>query len=123
WVEASPDAEAVIWEGEDGEVRRFTYEELGRHVDALAELLTESGVGLGDAVGIFLPMLPETVVAAMAVAKIGAMFLPIFSGYGAEAIAVRLADADARALLTADGFLRRGRRVPMMETALDAADR
>ena len=59
-------------------------------------------------VGIFLPMIPEVVVAAMAVAKLGAIFLPLFSGYGADAVAVRLVDAGAKALVTADGFLRRG---------------
>lgn len=120
WVESSPDAEAVRWEGEDGEVRVLTYAELDRHVDGLAALLRERGVGRGDAVGIYLPMLVETVVAALAVAKLGAMFLPIFSGYGAEAIAVRLADAEAKALLCADGFLRRGGSVPMLATAREA---
>ncbi len=123
WVEETPDAEALIWEGEDGEVRRLTYAELGRHVDGLAALLAERGIGVGDAVGIFLPMLVETVVAAMAVAKLGALFLPIFSGYGADAISVRLEDADAKALLCADGFNRRGRPVPMLATALDAVAR
>ena len=64
--------------------------------------------GVGDAVGLFLPMLPETVAALFAVAKLGAVFLPIFSGYGADAVAVRLEDAGAVALVTADGFTRRG---------------
>ncbi|MCB1038955.1 MAG: AMP-binding protein, partial [Acidimicrobiales bacterium] len=120
WVEESPESEAVRWEGEDGEVRVLTYAELARHVDGLASLLRARGVGLGDAVGIFLPMLPETVVAALAVAKLGAMFLPVFSGYGAEAIAVRLEDAGAKALLCADGFYRRGGVVPMLATAQEA---
>jgi acetyl-CoA synthetase len=120
WVAESPDAEAVRWEGEDGEVRVLTYAELDRHVDGLAVVLRSQGVGVGDAVGIFLPMLTETVVAALAVAKIGAIFLPIFSGYGPDAIAVRLADAEARALLCADGFLRRGSVVPMLATAMEA---
>jgi acetyl-CoA synthetase len=120
WVVDSPDAEALRWEGEDGEVRVLTYAELDRHVDGLAALLRSRGVGVGDAVGIFLPMLPETVVAALAVAKLGAIFLPVFSGYGADAIAVRLTDADAKALLCADGFLRRGSAVPMLATARDA---
>ena len=74
----------------------------------------------GDAVGLFLPMIPETVAALFAVAKLGAVFLPIFSGYGADAVAVRLEDAGAVALVTADGFTRRGKTVPMKETA-DAA--
>ena len=120
WVTESPDAEAVRWEGEDGAVRVLTYTELARHVDGLARRLTDLGVGMGDAVGIFLPMLPETVVAALAVAKIGALFLPIFSGYGAEAIAVRLEDAQAKVLLCADGFYRRGTVVPMLDTAREA---
>lgn len=120
WAAQSPDAEAVRWEGEDGEVRVLTYAELGRHVDGLARHLQDAGIGVGDTVGIFLPMLPETVVAALAVAEIGAIFLPIFSGYGADAITVRLEDAGARALLCADGFLRRGKPVPMLATALDA---
>jgi acetyl-CoA synthetase len=121
WAADTPDAEAVRWEGEDGEVRVLTYADLARHVDGLAALLRERGIGRGDSVGIFLPMLVETVVAALAVAKVGAIFLPVFSGYGADAIAVRLEDADARALLTADGFLRRGKPVPMLETARAAA--
>ena len=66
------------------------------------------GVGAGDAVGLFLPMVPETVAALLAVAKLGAIFLPIFSGYGADAVAIRLEDAGAVALVTADGFTRRG---------------
>ena len=122
WVAETPDADAVIWEGEDGEVVTLTYAELSRHVDGLARLLLDQGVGVGDAVGIFLPMLPETVVAAMAVAKIGAVFLPVFSGYGTDAIAVRLEDADAKALLCADGFLRRNTPVPMLATALAAVE-
>ncbi len=76
--------------------------------------------GEGDAVGVFLPMIPETVAAVMAVAKLGAIFLPVFSGYGADAVAVRLEDCNAKALITADGTLRRGKLVPMKETA-DAA--
>ena len=120
WVASSPGAEAVRWEGEDGEVRILTYADLDRHVAGLAALLRDRGIGEGDAVGIFLPMLPETVVAAMAVAKLGAIFLPIFSGYGADAIAVRLQDADAKALLCADGFYRRGKPVPMLATAREA---
>ncbi len=117
WAIETPDAEAVRWEGEDGTVRVLTYAELSRHVDGLAALLVDRGIGPGDAVGIWLPMLIETVVAALAVARIGGVFLPIFSGYGADAVAVRLDDAGARALLTADGFWRRGKAVPMLETA------
>jgi acetyl-CoA synthetase len=122
WASETPEAEAVRWEGEDGDIRVLTYAELARHVDGLAALLRERGIGVGDAVGIFLPMLPETVVAAMAVAKLGAVFLPIFSGYGADAIAVRLEDAGAKALLCADGFWRRAKAVPMLATATEAVE-
>lgn len=117
WAEATPDASAIVWEGEDGEVRDISYGRLREKVDALAALLAGSGIGEGDTVGIFLPMVPEVVVAAMAVAKVGAIFLPLFSGYGADAITVRLADAGAKGLITADGFLRRGTTVAMLQTA------
>lgn len=114
------DRVAVVWEGEEGVVRELTWAELRLLTDRIAAGLSARGVQEGDAVGIFLPMLPETVAALLAVAKLGAVFLPIFSGYGADAVAVRLADAEAVALITADGFTRRGRLVPMKETA-DAA--
>jgi acetyl-CoA synthetase len=121
WAATSPDAPAIIWEGEEGGVRTWTFLELQAHTDALAHELVAHGVRQGDAVGLFLPMLPETVAAVMAVAKIGAVFLPIFSGYGAEAVRVRLEDGDAKALVTSSAFPRRGRTVPMGDTASAAA--
>jgi acetyl-CoA synthetase len=114
------DRTAVVWEGEEGTTRTLSWRELRALTDSIASGLEARGVGVGDAVGLFLPMLPETVAALLAVAKLGALFLPIFSGYAADAVAIRLADADAVALVTADGFTRRGRVVPMKETA-DAA--
>ena len=87
----------------------------------LAFQLRHHGIGEGDAVGVFLPMLPETVAAVMAVAKLGAVFLPIFSGYGVDAIAVRLGDADAKAIITAAQAQRRGKTVAMATTAGGAA--
>lgn len=122
WTATDDDARraAVVWEGEDGQVRRWSYGELRAQADALATLFMERGIGKGDAVGIYLPMVPEVVAALMAVAKVGAVFLPIFSGYAASAIATRLADAEAKAVITADGFYRRGRAVPMLETASEA---
>lgn len=123
WAEATPEATAVVWEGEDGTERAWTYAELRARADALASHLEAQGIGEGDAVGIFLPMLPETVAACMAVAKLGAVFLPIFSGYGTEAIVVRLADAEAKALLTAARFHRRGRSIEMGAVAREAASR
>jgi acetyl-CoA synthetase len=113
-------APAVVWEGEEGEVRTLTFVELRTLTDRIASGLTARGVAAGDAVGLFLPMVPETVAALFAIAKLGARFLPIFSGYGADAVAIRLEDGGAVALVTADGFTRRGRVVPMKETA-DAA--
>lgn len=121
WAGSTPDALAVVWEGEDGEVRETTYGQLRRQVDTLAALLQGRGIGPGDTVGIFLPMVPEVVVAAMGVAKVGAVFLPLFSGYGSDAVAVRLADAGVEALITADGFRRRGKDVEMLAVARAAA--
>jgi acetyl-CoA synthetase len=117
---ATASSTAVIWEGEEGEVRTFSWSELRTLTDRIAAGLRARGVKSGDSVGLFLPMVPETVAALFAIAKLGAFFLPIFSGYGADAVAIRLQDADAVALVTADGFTRRGRVVPMKETA-DAA--
>lgn len=120
WADATPDRPAVIWEGEDGASATWTFAQLRAQADGLAELLQSRGVGLGDAVGIYLPMLPETIAAVLAVAKLGAVFVPVFSGYGAEAVRVRLEDADAVALVTADAFPRRGRPIPMLAAALEA---
>jgi acetyl-CoA synthetase len=122
WASRSPDATAAIWEGEDCEARRWTYAELRGQTDRLARGLRSLGVGSGDAVGIFLPMALETVAAVMACSKIGAIWVPIFSGFGPDAVAARLADAGAKVLLTADGALRKGRVVPMKEIADQAAD-
>jgi acetyl-CoA synthetase len=126
WAERTPEALAVVWEGDEGPdagaVRRVTYSELREMADRLAHGLRALGVGPGDAVAIFLPMAPETVAATLACAKIGAVYLPIFSGYAADAVATRLADAEAKVLITADGFPRRGKDVPMKETADAAAD-
>jgi acetyl-CoA synthetase len=120
WAARTPDAVAVLWEGEEGDVRRLTYRELRELSDRLANGLASLGIAKGDAVGIFLPMSPEAVVAVMACAKLGAIWLPIFSGFGADAVAQRLRDAGARLLITADGFPRRGKPVRMKEVG-DAA--
>jgi acetyl-CoA synthetase len=117
WAERTPDKVAVLWESEDGVVRRVTYAELREMADRLANGLRSLGVRDGDTVGIFLPMAPETVAATLACAKIGAVYVPIFSGYGAPAVASRLQDAEAKVLITADGFIRRGGVIPMKETA------
>ena len=112
---------AIIWEAEDGEVRAWTYRELSRDVNRLANVLTRLGVRAGDAVGLFLPMCAEAAIALMAICRIGAIYSPSFSGYGAQAVAARLEDCEAKVLITADGFPRRGQVVKMKETADEAA--
>jgi acetyl-CoA synthetase len=121
WVQAGRGADvALFWEGEDGAVRRLTFDELLADVCRLAGALRRIGVQRGDTVGIFMPMLPETAVALLAIGRIGAIAVPAFSGYGAPALATRLADAEAKVLLTADGVFRRGKPVDMKAVA-DAA--
>src|SRR5215472_2474970 len=111
---------ALIWEGEDGAVRRFTFDELLAEVSKLSAALSGLGVGQGDTVGIFMPLLAETAIALLAIGRIGAIAVPAFSGYGAPALATRLADAGAKVLITADGVPRRGKIVDMKSNA-DAA--
>ena len=122
WADRIPEQIAVIWEGEDGAVRWVTYRELRAMADRLAHGLRELGVTLADTVGIFMPMAPETVAATLACAKLGAVYVPIFSGYGADAVAKRLQDAEAKVLITADGSYRRGVAVDMKAIADEAAD-
>ena len=114
---------AIVWEGEDGDTRVVSYAELSAEVNRVATGLTELGVGSGDAVAVYMPMVPEAVIAAYAIAKIGAIYLPIFSGFGAPAVATRLDDAKAKLLFTGDGFYRRGQRVAMKATADEAVAR
>src|ERR1019366_5613801 len=95
----------------------LTYGELDVGVCRLAGALRRLGVRAGERVGIFMPMCPEVAISVLATAKIGAVIIPIFSGYGAEAIATRLQDAEAKVLICADGFYRRGQVIPMKETA------
>jgi acetyl-CoA synthetase len=113
---------AVLWEGEEGAVRGVTYAELYRQVNQVANALRSLGLGKGDAIGLFMPMTPEIVVALLAIAKIGGMILPLFSGYGAGAIVSRLNDAEAKALFTSDGAFRRGKAVEMKPIADEAAE-
>jgi acetyl-CoA synthetase len=122
WADRTPEAVAVVWESEDGEVRRVTYRQLRELTDRLAHGLRSLGVGQRDTVGIYLPMAIETVAAVMACSKLGAIWVPIFSGFGPEAVAARLADARAKILITADGSLRKGQPVLMKEIADRAAD-
>lgn len=115
-----PDGVSVTWEGEDGAVRTLTNAQLSSAVRSAVRQLAALGVVEGDRVGILMPMLPETVVAVLAVSRLGAIFTPIFSGFGAPAIAERLIACGARLLVTADGFLRRGTWIGLKAVA-DAA--
>jgi acetyl-CoA synthetase len=112
---------ALIWEGEDYDVRSLTYAELHADVNRLANALRSLGISKGDRVGIFMPMVPEVAIASLACSKIGAVYIPLFSGYAASAVASRLQDSQARLLITADGFYRRGQVVQMKEVADEAA--
>ena len=111
---------AVRWEGEEGAVRLLTYRDLFRKVNQTASALRAAGLGKGDAIGLYMPMVPEIVIAFLAIAKIGGVILPLFSGYGPGAVAARLADANAKALFTADGQFRRGRSILMKPVADEA---
>lgn len=123
WAETTPDHPAVITEREDGTVSRLTFSELADRVGRLASGLRTLGVDRGDAVGIYVPMSEEAVIAFLAVARLGAVVIPIFSGYAAEAVAARLEDPRPAALVCADGFTRRGRLVQAKEIADDAIER
>ncbi|MGE5222194.1 MAG: AMP-binding protein [Omnitrophica WOR_2 bacterium] len=112
---------AFVSESEDGDVCRLTYGDLYRQVNQAANALRQLGLGKGDAIGLYMPMTCEIVVAMLAIAKIGGIILPLFSGYGAGAIATRLSDADAKAVFTADGFFRRGKPVAMKPVMDEAA--
>ena len=112
---------AIKSETEDGKSRRLTYAELRAEVDEMATALRSLGLGKGDAIGVFMPMVPEIVIAMLAIIKIGGIFLPLFSGFGASAIVSRLKDADAKALFIAEGTFRRGKFCAMRPIAEEAA--
>jgi acetyl-CoA synthetase len=112
---------ALIWEGEGGQVRSLTYHDLRTQVNMAAGGLRSLGLGPGDAIGLYMPMVPEIVIALLAIAKIGGVILPLFSGYGAGAVTSRLIDGSAKALITADGFPRRGSTIEMLNVVDQAA--
>jgi acetyl-CoA synthetase len=114
------DQPAIIWEGEEGAALEISYAELQRHVEACAKALRFHGIGKGDAVGLHLPMFFGTVIALLAINRIGAIAVPVFSGYGVDAIASRLNAVKAKALFTCDGFPRRGKHFNALGVAVEA---
>jgi acetyl-CoA synthetase len=124
---AAPDSEtrnkvACIWEGEPGEVREMTYHELARQSNRVANYLESVGIETGDTVGLYMPMVPEVVSILYGCFKVGAIAVPIFSGFGVDATATRIGDAECSVLFTGDGFYRRGSHVTLKGTADDAVE-
>lgn len=111
---------AFIWESDDGKSRSISYGELSRDVNRLASALKKIGIQKGDRIGLYMPMIPEMVMAFLATLKIGAVIIPVFSGFGAQALATRLRDAEAKILFTADGSFRRGKPVEIKKAADEA---
>ncbi len=113
---------AILWEGEPGDERTLTYAQLHREVCRFANALKELGVGQGDRVTLYLPMIPELAVAMLACARIGAAHSVVFGGFSAEALRDRIHDSQSRLLVTADGGWRRGGVVPLKKSADEALE-
>lgn len=111
---------AIVWEGEEGCERSVTYSGLLAEMEACAAGLRSLGIAKGDAVAVQLPMMPETVVALLALARIGAVAAPLFTGYGPSAIASRINDIQAKAIITADAYLRNGKLVNLKQSVQEA---
>jgi acetyl-CoA synthetase len=114
---------ALIWEGEDGSLRTFSYFALNREVCQFANVLRSMGVSRGDRVTIYMPRIPELVMAMLACAKIGAVHSVVYGGFSVEALAERIEDSESRVLITADGGYLRGKVVPLKEIADEALQR
>jgi acetyl-CoA synthetase len=108
---------AYIWEGENGEVRTFTYYQLYREVNKLAKVFKNVGLKKGDRVAVYLPMIPELPITLLATARLGGVHMVVFSGFSAEALADRINDCEAKILVTSDGAYRRGKTVTLKDTA------
>ncbi|GAA2887036.1 acetate--CoA ligase [Microbacterium esteraromaticum] len=114
------DRVAILWEGEPGDERRITYAELTDEVKRTANVLRELGVGRGDRVAIYLPMIPEAVISMLAVARLGAIHSVVFGGFSADSLRSRIDDAGAKLVITADGGYRKG-KVSALKPAVDQA--
>ena len=118
WV-ANPTNEtrlALIWEGEEGKSQTLTYGDLAVEVNRCANALRSLGFHRGDVIAIYMPMIPETAIALLSIAKIGCIALPLFSGYGPGAICSRLKHTDAKGIFTADGYCRKGNLINLKST-------
>ncbi|WP_053219535.1 AMP-binding protein [Virgibacillus senegalensis] len=113
---------ALIWEGDNQEKKAYTYEQLNAAANAAANGFKQLGVKRGDIIFLYMPMIPETVIAMLAISKIGAVFTPAFSGYKADALSTRLQASEAKFVVTADGYYRRGKIVNMKQEADKAAN-
>ena len=116
---------ALIWEGEPGDTQKFTYYELYRAVNRFANALRSLGIKKGDRVIIYMSPLPETIIAMLAVAKIGAVHCMVFAGFSAKALRERINDAQAKLVITADGFYRNGRAINLkkiIDESLEGCD-
>ena len=111
---------AILWEGENGDSKKYTYEDLFREVQKFANVLKSLGVEKGDRVTIYLPMVPELPIAMLACARIGAIHTVIFSGFSAASIKDRIDDSKSKIVITADGGFRRGKIVKLKEVIDDA---
>jgi acetyl-CoA synthetase len=119
-LESRGDKHALIWEGEPGEIRRITYRELHAEVSKFANVLKSLGIESGDRVAIYMPLIPEAVVAMLACARIGAVHSVVFGGFSADALKDRIHDQEAKLVVTATSGYRRGSVVPLKKTT-DAA--
>jgi acetyl-CoA synthetase len=121
WAEQAPDRPAVVHEAEDGTTTTLTFAELSHRVARVRAGLRAHGIGKGDAVALYVPMTADAVTAVYAVTSVGAMLVPLFSGFAPGAIASRIQDAGAKAVITADGTVRRQRvagMLPLLREAL-----
>ena len=117
------DRVAIHWEGERiGDERTLSYSDLQAEVSKAANALTDLGLVAGDRVAIYLPMIPEAIVAMLACARLGVMHSVVFAGFTATALGARIVDAEAKLLITADGQFRRGKPAPLKEAADEAVD-
>lgn len=119
-IEGNGDRIAIHWEGEPGDSRTVTYEELSFEVQRAAVLLESLGVRKGDRVAIYMPMIPEAIFSMLAVARLGAIHSVVFGGFSAESLRARIDDADAKLVITADGGWRKGKVSPLKPTVDEA---